>query len=283
MDRDVSILSSDDFDIDVNEFSQSVLRQVLEVRDHHPGIVKAAAENSMEDVVGLIAEGCDVNEETNLGFTALTFAAHRGHVDVFRLLLKHGADWRGGRLPSWKSRFPIPGLIMTALHVCALVDNSVCLGVLIKDGADLNYQPAPTLTTCLHFAAGTGAVGCVRLLLSCNADINIRNHKGNTALHFVCRRLMDVTKGTEVVAKLEVLNMLVRAAGMKLDIRNTYGRTALHIAAAVDSFQAVRCLVEAGANLAIEDKDGFTPANSPNIVIPAIKEYLQLCQGLFLL
>ena len=77
--------------------------------------------------------------------TALTFkfAAHRGHVDVFRLLLKHGADWRGGRLPSWKSRFPIPGLIMTALHVCALVDNSVCLGVLIKDGADLNYQPAP--------------------------------------------------------------------------------------------------------------------------------------------
>ena len=55
---------------------------------------------------------------------------------------------------------------------------------------------------------------------------------------------MDVTKGTEVVAKLEVLNMLVRAAGMKLDIRNTYGRTALHIVAAVDSSDVLLKLVQ---------------------------------------
>jgi ankyrin repeat protein len=63
----------------------------------------------------LLDRGADVNARTRAGWTALTYAAWRGHAEAVRLLLARGADpnvtdregWTILQYASWRATDPI--------------------------------------------------------------------------------------------------------------------------------------------------------------------------------
>lgn len=60
----------------------------------------------------------------------------------------------------------------------------------------------------------------------------------------------------------EVAAWTFPSAGVEVDIPDNDGYTALHFAAAAGSLEAVRYLVDAGADTSAVADNGFTPADS---------------------
>jgi ankyrin repeat protein len=97
-------------------------------------------------------------------------------------------------------------------------------------------------TTPLMYAAGSGCVGVVRLLLERGAEVGRRNALGETALHWagVSEAEEEEEEGAEVIRIL--------AKGLDVNVRNSLGGTPLHIAAYRGRLGNVRTLLELGAD-----------------------------------
>lgn len=113
----------------------------------------------------LIESGVKVDMRFDkIGTTALIVASRRGHADLVRLLLEHGAD-----VPRWSM----------ALHAAAGEGHPVIVQMLLNAGADPNTRGMysdiePQWSTTLHMAVRSGSVETVRVLLehsSTDADI----------------------------------------------------------------------------------------------------------------
>ncbi len=91
-----------------------------------------------------------------------------------------------------------------------------------------------------------GSVAKVRELLSCGADINRKDYRGETALQIASR-----------IDNVAVVRTLL-SEGADINIRNNEGKTALHIASICDRVAAVRTLLSEGADINIKDNMGHT-------------------------
>uniref|UniRef100_A0A672M9J2 Uncharacterized protein n=1 Tax=Sinocyclocheilus grahami TaxID=75366 RepID=A0A672M9J2_SINGR len=67
------------------------------------------------------------------------------------------------------------------LHIAANCGSVECLVLLLKRGANPNYQDISGCTP-LHLAARNGQKKCMGRLLEYNADVNICNNEGLTAI-----------------------------------------------------------------------------------------------------
>jgi ankyrin repeat protein len=78
----------------------------------------------------------------------------------------------------------------TPLITAAAMGKTEAAGLLIKAGADLNFQNADG-STALHTAAVFGNTQIAELLINAGADLNRQNNYGSTPLHtaaFFCRK-----------------------------------------------------------------------------------------------
>jgi len=108
--------------------------------DRREVFVRAAREGDRAMVVRLIAEGVDVNTEGPRGGTALVGAAERGHLDIARVLLEHGAD--PDKIPRPD---PSTGVVaMTPLMAAAVQGHADVVDLLISYGADASIQVGET-------------------------------------------------------------------------------------------------------------------------------------------
>lgn len=230
-----------------------------------PSIIKAAADNSVQQVKDWISTGHDVNARDREGYTALHYAVCRDHRDVVDTLLLHGADPRG--TVKW-----------TPLTLGIAHDSSFAVDALICSGEDPNVIVGDV--TPLNIVAFFGSVTCAQVLLKHNADVNATNSMGTTAIHSLCARLnvdfQKLRKDRDVL--MTILRALVSSDGVTRDQRDNYGLTALHIAVKAGSIEAVKCLVEAGADPLIMDLGGRTPVDHARRH-SAVQEYLLSCQG----
>lgn len=93
----------------------------------------------------------------------------------------------------------------------------------------------------------------VNYLASAGASLKAVDNFGYTALHFACNR---DGSAEGLIACLEI-------GGAELNAKETeQGNTALHFAAANGSFKKVKALVEAGAEINIQNAVGNTPLMS---------------------
>ncbi|XP_020851927.1 ankyrin repeat and SOCS box protein 3 isoform X3 [Phascolarctos cinereus] len=122
-----------------------------------------AVENGHVDVVKLLLRhGADVNGSHSMcGWNALHQAAFQEYTELIKLLLKKGAN------KECQDDFGI-----TPLFVAAQYGKLESLNVLISSGADVNCQ-AMDKATPLFIAAQEGHINCVELLLSKGADPNL--------------------------------------------------------------------------------------------------------------
>uniref|UniRef100_A0A3Q0R8S1 E3 ubiquitin-protein ligase HACE1 n=1 Tax=Amphilophus citrinellus TaxID=61819 RepID=A0A3Q0R8S1_AMPCI len=120
------------------------------------------------------------------------------------------------------------------LHIAANCGSVECLVLLLKRGANPNYQDISGCTP-LHLAARNGQKKCMGKLLEYNADVNICNNEGLTAT-VLC--LLD--------------------SGADINRPNVSGATPLYFACSHGQRDTAQILLSRGAKY-IADKNGITP------------------------
>uniref|UniRef100_A0A3B4WK21 E3 ubiquitin-protein ligase HACE1 n=1 Tax=Seriola lalandi dorsalis TaxID=1841481 RepID=A0A3B4WK21_SERLL len=120
------------------------------------------------------------------------------------------------------------------LHIAANCGSVECLVLLLKRGANPNYQDISGCTP-LHLAARNGQKKCMGKLLEYNADVNICNNEGLTAT-VLC--LLD--------------------SGADINRPNVSGATPLYFACSHGQRDTAQILLSRGAKY-LADKNGITP------------------------
>ncbi|MGE0040322.1 MAG: ankyrin repeat domain-containing protein [Vicinamibacterales bacterium] len=236
-------------------------------------LADAAMQGDLAAVRALLDQKADVNQPQGDGSTALHWAVYRGNPEMAALLLDHGANVAAEtRLGS-----------LTPLMMAARSGDTASLRLLLDHKADATAANANG-TTVLMLAAASGQVEAVDLLLERGADVNAREAThGQTALMFAAARgRVEVIKAlaarhADLDAQTIVSPIIplgerykqetggkgtrgITSEGGRSDIRSMGGQTALLLAAREGYLDAVRALVDAGADLDEQNgSDGMSP------------------------
>ena len=187
--------------------------------------------------------------------TPLLVAVQNGHIDCVRLLLKYGADIEGrGDIEVAAGGYPNPDLYegYTPLLVAAASGNIGILRCLLENGADINAVTAINVKgyTPLMISAHYEQFGAVTFLIDQGADVNLQDEYGYTALHHVAK--------SRSIYNINALNLLIDR-GADLDARTKFLKeTALMLACGCNNVNAVKCLLQNGVNVDLQDKNGKT-------------------------
>jgi hypothetical protein len=112
--------------------------------------------------------------------------------------------------------------------------------------------------TALHLAAAGYRVELVQLLLSAGADPNsITNHRQSGPLHYAADGYIN---GPDWNAERQVQTIeCLLDAGAAIDAQDKNGATPLHRAVRTRCAAAVKCLLKRGSNATLKNKPGSTP------------------------
>jgi ankyrin repeat protein len=187
----------------------------------------------------------------------LHHAADRNQKDVAEFLLASGAEVNARA-----------GINYTPLHVAAEQGHYQVAKVLLANNADVNAKNNFGRTP-LGSAANQGHKDVVELLLLNNADVNARDTLGKTPLEIAMER------GHNGVAELlrsqggytEASQIYNAAKGGDLEqvnalLKDSNGRTPLHVAATKGYKDAAELLLANGADVNAKDQFGETPLHA---------------------
>jgi len=224
----------------------------------------------------LIDAGADLNRQSRLGGTALTYAVATGSSEMVKLLIEKGANLtlatKEGLTPlsyaAWKGNEELFGTLLgagspldqdvlngrTMLHFAAYGGNGAIVQLVLKLKPKLNVDStADQDVTPLMIAAEQGHKECVAALLKAGANPRMltspdENVGGKNALHFAA------LNGHE-----EVITVLLNHNhGTAIDAPTTNGLTALMLAAGRGHVRVVDVLLKAGADVNATDRDGMS-------------------------
>ena len=176
--------------------------------------------------------------------TALHAASFSGHLQVVRLLLRHGVhvDIRdyAGRTP---------------LRFASQLGRGDVVRYLIDHGANVNAK-AGDQNTPLNWAAYGGHVDVVRVLLEHNADVHTADHHGRTPL-------LDAIWGDDPRGDYFQVVRLLLDHGSDVKARDSQNRNPLHLLSCLfirqNKLDVLRILLEHDADVDADDEDGRTP------------------------
>ena len=181
----------------------------------------------------LVEHNAIVNVQGEKGNTPLHQYVMEGDENLVRLLLEH----RAGVNIQNKDGY-------TPLH--RVGNNENLCRLLLEHNADANVQDSNGYTA-LHQAVINGVVNLIGLLLEHKADVNIQNKFGFTPLHLsalfshkACNKIID---------------LLLQYGVQNIDIRDVEGRTPLQMAVRCGNAQAVKKLVDLGADVSLVKTD----------------------------
>jgi ankyrin repeat protein len=235
-------------------------------------IAAAAASGDRDTVRALIKNGLDVNEAQGDGTTALHWAAIKGDAEMAQLLLAAGANHRattrlGAYTPLYlAARGGHPAVVAallsagadvkavtsngtTPLMIAAASGDTRTITTLIENGSDINARDKAKGETPLMFAAAFNRVEAIKLLLARGAD-----HKATTtivdlfALTAPEEEQMARGRGAAAPARADIAGA-TRGYRYNELISSQGGMTALHFAARQGWTDAVKALVEGGADI----------------------------------
>jgi ankyrin repeat protein len=220
----------------------------------------AAMKGDRLSVQSLLQQKADVNAAQGDGSTALHWAAYLNDVEMAQMLIKAGADLNATTRIGH----------MTPLFMAARNAGGPMVELLIKAGADPNSVDTVTGTTPLMLAAAAGKPDAVQALLDHGANVNAAdNANGQTPLMFAAASNRDAAIRL-LVERGANLNTQTKTTTVPVTTRNSDdgarrgrapvvmgGNTALLFAAREGAMDAVKALVEAGADInevSISDK-----------------------------
>ncbi|MBF2014210.1 MAG: ankyrin repeat domain-containing protein [Rivularia sp. T60_A2020_040] len=126
--------------------------------------------------------------------------------------------------------------------VSSLDANVDMVRLLVENGADINEVESQFQDTVLGLAVKAGNFDKIRFLLDVGADINYRTPSGyDVLINAMYGR--DITQDEYLIP---ILNLLIER-GAEVDGMSNYGETALKVASSNARFDAVKLLLDAGA------------------------------------
>lgn len=160
----------------------------------------ATLQQNVEMVNFLLENNADPNLQNSLGDTALIYAGKKGNMDIIKLLLEHGADSNITNNNGKNSLFGAAGFghikvvkllldkganakAKTKENYTTLMSAELhpkIIALLIKHNPDINAKFYGD--TVLIRSTSQGTYETVKILLENNAEINIKDEKGRTAL-----------------------------------------------------------------------------------------------------
>jgi ankyrin repeat protein len=220
-------------------------------------LIDAAKNHDGPALRSLLRQKVDINTPDVTGMTPLIWAAHNDDLDAVRLLLAAGASAKAA------NRYDI-----TALSEAASCGDGAMIEALVKAGADVNAAFGEGETP-LMTASRTGSVAGVKALLAAGAIVNATDKsRGQTALmwavsenHAEVAKLL-VAAGADVNLRSTLFDFNFRkvAAGGTQAVYSRGGLTALLLAARQGATESAQVLLDAGADINMEEQDyGFSP------------------------
>jgi ankyrin repeat protein len=239
--------------------------------------IEMATVGNLDEVNRAIEVGIEIDELGAKGHTALMAAAYHGHRSIVNTLLSAGAD---PNLLSDDDGLGPAG--MTALMLAAgsffASNRQQILQLLIAGGADVNQRGAGGKTAIFYAAlAGSGYTDCVEVAIAAGADLNLQDDRGHSVLSAVAAAenygmfnlLMQAGASTAGLESIQLIQAAgagnvervksLLATNVNLDLDRG---AAISNAAAAGHTSIVELLIQAGANVNLRDKLGFTPIAS---------------------
>lgn len=207
---------------------------------------EAAYRGQAKVVKLLLSRGCSINQVNFKNTTPLHAASISGQYKVVKILLAHGADYL---------RYDATG--KTPLHAAAEFNHADVIKLLVKHGAPVDLRTSVCGSTPLHIAAQSydvdiddsafekllklgadydavshsgetailnamfyGITSYVELLISSGASLNVKNHKGQSPLHWAL---------SQSHVSVSLLKMLLKNGAPK-DVKDADGKTPWDIA-----------------------------------------------------
>jgi ankyrin repeat protein len=270
------------------EMAALLLRAGADVKaanDYGATALYAAAANADPEITAmLLATGADANAPLLSGETPLMEAAERGNLETLRVLLSRGANLNareanGGQTAlMWaisESQSAVTEELVrrgadvharsnngfTALMFAAQVGDTDSARVLLSGGANPNDVMPKTGLTPLIIAAAMGRTKVAALLLDKGANPEAVAADGFTPLHHAAKNKEAVEMvgsllrhGAKPNVRLAQKKPTVAASGIVLQ-----SATPLALAAETNNLDAVKVLVDGGANPFIPTEKNTTP------------------------
>ncbi|XP_016138733.1 ankyrin-3 [Sinocyclocheilus grahami] len=208
----------------------------------------------------LVANGADVDAKAKDDQTPLHISSRLGKPDIVQQLLQHGASPDATTTSGY-----------TPLHLAARDGHKDMASILMDNGASLGITTKKGFTP-LHVAAKYGKIEVAKLLLQKRAPPDAAGKSGLTPLHVaahydnqkVALLLLDQGSSPHAAAKMDASSMhdVSHLFGYVTKLVNEYlcqsGLTPLHLAAQEDKVNVSEVLVNHGATIDPETKNGNT-------------------------
>jgi ankyrin repeat protein len=237
-----------------------------------------ATAGNLQGVRLSIEAGVEINEFCAKGHNALMAAAYYGHEPVVQLLLEADAN------PDLLSDgYDGLGYGMSALMFVAgsffASNRDIIAKLLIAGGANVDLQSEKGKTAIMFAAtSGSGYRDCVEIAIAAGANLDLRDNRGYTVLMLMAaaenypmfNRLLQAGAATDGLESIQLiqaartghvdrLKALLSSIQVNLDLDRG---DAIGSAAAAGHTEIVQILIQAGANVNLSDRSGFTPLAS---------------------
>jgi ankyrin repeat protein len=170
-------------------------------------------------------------------------------IGVLRAWIDQGADFRTEIAE--RPRPPVDPKV-AAFVAAVRSDSRATVANLISADPEIVRARDEVNSTPLHHAVGFAPMDVVTLLLDAGADINAKNRRGATPLHWA---IHDEAKVRLLIAR-----------GAQVNVRQVEGRSPLFQAASMGNANAVvRLLLDHGADAAIATANGQTPLMAASV------------------
>jgi len=204
-------------------------------------LAKAARTGALLTEESLLQNGLDPNLRDGYGVTPLYYAVSFNQTRAVQVLLSHRAD-PNIEVSSRSSEFPA-----TPLQSASYLGNLRIASLLIEAGARVSAA-GPTGRTALHFAVLAMHLDLMRYLIEKGAGIDARDAEGTSPLdEAVWRGYLDA-----------VAILLANGARLNEPEPKT-GATPINEAAYRGNTRLVKYLLQFHPDLAIKDKNGYSP------------------------
>jgi ankyrin repeat protein len=217
-------------------------------------LMAAASRGRVEMVRLLLEKGADAHRRDNLGQTAMDLAAFRKHITVVKVLRQansplsfSAAALLGEAQAMLELLMEDPDQMPDALWSAAWAGKTSVMAALLNMGGDIQQTFTRDQYTLLDVAASYGQEAMVRFLVKQRANVDAQSNTGGTALMSVIRGFGEETFQDPRKA-LQVLRLLIRS-GANINAIDKSGHTALMYAVKHRKHDFAAILIEHGAEV----------------------------------